>query len=46
MFKLDYVVIDFEGFRHKSESYLIKEIPVFGPSYQEIHHTTGATVSD
>ena len=35
MLKLDYVVIDFEGFKHKNEPYLIKEISVFGPSYQD-----------
>ena len=35
MLKLDYVVIDFEGFKHKNEPYLIKEISVFGSSYQD-----------
>ena len=35
MVKLDYVDIDFEGFKHKNEPYLIKEISVFGPSYQD-----------
>ena len=35
MIKLDYVVIDFEGFKHKNEPHLIKEISVFGPSYQD-----------
>ena len=35
MLKLNYVVIDFEGFKHKNEPYLIEEISVFGPSYQD-----------
>jgi len=35
MLRLEYLVIDFEGFRHKSEPFLIKEISVFGPSYQD-----------
>ena len=35
MLKLDYVVINFEGFKHKNETYLIKEISVFGPSDQD-----------
>ena len=35
MIKLDYVVIDFEGFRHKNEPYFINEISVAGPSYQD-----------
>ena len=35
MIKLDYVVIDFEGFKHKNEPYLTKEISVFGPSFRD-----------
>ena len=35
MLKLDYVDIDFKGFRNKNEPYLVKENSVFGPSYQD-----------
>ena len=35
MLNTEYVVIDFEGFKHKTGEYILKEISVFGPSYQD-----------
>ena len=35
MIKLNYVVIDFEGFIHENEPYLMKKSSVFGSSYQD-----------